>query len=107
MGGASPSGDRLIARVNSGEMILNTRQQRRLFDLLDGRAGMPRGVALPPAERIDAAPPSWSELRKALTPAGGPVIVGGRLRASGRDIVAVLEAETRLGRKSGRRIDIG
>lgn len=35
VGGSSLVGDRLIARVNSGEMILNGSQQRNLFNLLD------------------------------------------------------------------------
>lgn len=35
IGGSSYAGDRLYARVNSGEMILNSRQQRNLFDMLD------------------------------------------------------------------------
>lgn len=35
VGGSSYSGDRVLARVNSGEMILNGRQQRNLFNLLD------------------------------------------------------------------------
>ena len=35
IGGSSYSGDRLLARVNSGEIILNSRQQRNLFNLLD------------------------------------------------------------------------
>ena len=33
--GSSYHGDRIVARVNSGEMILNQRQQKNLFDLLD------------------------------------------------------------------------
>lgn len=33
--GSSYSGDNIYARVNSGEMILNNRQQRNLFNLLD------------------------------------------------------------------------
>ena len=36
VGGASMHGDRLLARVNSGEMILNGRQQDNLFKALDG-----------------------------------------------------------------------
>lgn len=36
--GNSPIGDHLIARVNSGEMILNAGQQRNLFNLLNGKA---------------------------------------------------------------------
>ena len=35
VGGSSYSGDRLIANVNSGEMILNSRQQRNLFNAID------------------------------------------------------------------------
>jgi hypothetical protein len=38
IGGSSYSGDRLLARVNSGEMILNTREQSNLFNLLDNGA---------------------------------------------------------------------
>ena len=34
--GNSTIGDYNLARVNSGEMILNNRQQRNLFNLLDG-----------------------------------------------------------------------
>ena len=38
VGGSSYSGDRLTARVNSGEMILNARQQARLFAIANGAA---------------------------------------------------------------------
>lgn len=41
VGGNSPSGDKLLARVNSGEMILNREQQQRLFKALSGTAPMP------------------------------------------------------------------
>lgn len=37
--GNSTIGDYNIARVNSGEMILNNRQQKNLFNLLDGKSG--------------------------------------------------------------------
>ena len=40
IGGGSNHGDMQLARVNSGEMILNNTQQARLFDLLDGGASM-------------------------------------------------------------------
>lgn len=36
--GHSLGGDHNLARVNSGEMILNNAQQRRLFDILNGSA---------------------------------------------------------------------
>ena len=39
VGGGSVHGDMLWARVNSGEMILNGKQQKRLFNILDGRVG--------------------------------------------------------------------
>lgn len=35
IGGSNYAGDSLLARVNSGEMILNGSQQKNLFDLLD------------------------------------------------------------------------
>lgn len=35
VGGSSYSGDRINARLNSGEMILNKRQQKNLFSMLD------------------------------------------------------------------------
>ena len=38
--GNSFIGDMNIARVNSGEMILNNRQQRNLFNLLNGNGGI-------------------------------------------------------------------
>jgi len=40
IGGSSSIGDYNIARVNSGEMILNGSQQKRLFNLLDGSDSM-------------------------------------------------------------------
>lgn len=39
IGGSSSLGDYNIARVNSGEMILNGTQQRRLFNLANGMGG--------------------------------------------------------------------
>ena len=36
IGGSSFSGDRLLARVNSGEMIFNSRQQKRLYEIANG-----------------------------------------------------------------------
>jgi hypothetical protein len=39
VGGGSTSGDNMLARVNSGEMIFNGGQQRRLFDIANGKGG--------------------------------------------------------------------
>lgn len=38
--GTSYTGDNVIARVNSGEMILNSQQQKRLFALANGSGGL-------------------------------------------------------------------
>lgn len=38
VGGSSYAGDNMLIRVNSGEGIINQRQQKRLFDILDGKA---------------------------------------------------------------------
>lgn len=38
--GNSKYGDRLLARVNAGEMILNKSQQSRLFDIANGHGGL-------------------------------------------------------------------
>ena len=46
------------------------------------------------------------KLRSMLNPAGEPVIIGGTLRASGREIVCVLANETRIASKSGKRTNI-
>lgn len=37
IGGTSYQGDHLTAKVNSGEMILNTQQQKKLFDILNSK----------------------------------------------------------------------
>ena len=40
VGGSSFFGDKLLARVNSGEMILNRKQQKRLYDLTETDTGV-------------------------------------------------------------------
>lgn len=65
IGGNSFIGDNMIARVNSGEMILNNRQQRNLFNLLDGKG-------------------------RTSVNAGGEV----KLRIEGRDLVGVINSQT-------------
>lgn len=46
------------------------------------------------------------KLRSMMQPVGEPVIVGGTLRASGRELVCVLANETRIASKSGKRTNI-
>lgn len=43
VGGSSYHGDKLLARVNAGEMILNGNQQRNLFNLLNSGGGLAGG----------------------------------------------------------------
>lgn len=43
VGGNSTVGDHNLVRVNSGEMILNGRQQKNLFNLLNGNGGIASG----------------------------------------------------------------
>ena len=117
VGGNSPNGDKLLARVNSGEMILNRGQQQRLFALLNSAAPFAKGgiVSGPTVGLIGEYPGAshnpeviapLDRLRDLITPAGAPVIIGGTLRASGREIVAVLANETRIAGKSGKKTNI-
>jgi hypothetical protein len=39
VGGTSFYGDKILARVNSGELILNNKQQRALYGMMDSNAG--------------------------------------------------------------------
>lgn len=87
VGGTSMSGDKLLARVNSGEMILNRNQQTRLFAMLNGLT--------PPSFRT----PSLPNLDGLRANSGGTM----DFRISGRNLVGVMANETRISRKSGRR----
>ena len=53
VGGSSFAGDKIPIRVNSGEMILNTMQQSRLFSMLDGGASNGSGSGGQVVFRID------------------------------------------------------
>lgn len=98
VGGTSYSGDKVMARVNSGEMILNKRQQARLFGLLDGRLGgrFRTGVApTPVALNVDG-------LRSAIGTGTKRV----EFRVKGRNLVGAMANETRITSKSGKRSNI-
>ncbi len=45
-------------------------------------------------------------LQDIIAPATAPIIIGGTLKASARDLVCVLSAETRIGSKTGRKSNI-
>lgn len=55
VGGTSYTGDRLTARVNSGEMILNATQQRSLFQMLNGGGSTGGGSSVVRGEDIYVA----------------------------------------------------
>lgn len=97
--GSSTSGDRVLARVNSGEMILNTRQQARLFALLNGTS---LGVSLPRGGEPSVAL-NMGALAGSLAPVGGGKV---EFEVRGSRLVGVLANETRLMGKSGRRSNI-
>lgn len=88
VGGNSPVGDRLFARVNSGEMILNKRQQNRLWSFINDTQTM--GNLRPHANMGGVQ--------------GAMLSLDWKLK--GKDLVAVLANETRVSSKSGRRTNI-
>lgn len=87
VGGDQKSGDNVLVRVNSGEMILNAAQQARLFALANG-AQVAQGVSVN-TSRLQAI--------------GGEAGAGGELKVDwklrGRDLVAVIANETRSNRR--------
>lgn len=53
VGGNSPSGDKILARLNSGELILNKGQQSKLSDAIDSqRSGSSGGVVVSGTSRV-------------------------------------------------------
>ena len=99
VGGNSPTGDKLLVRVNSGEMILNAAQQARLFALANGTAvqnslspisaSFDRGLSLPSvtvqSSRLQGMMANGSDTRKLAID----------LKLRGRDLVAAIANETR------------
>lgn len=99
VGGNSPTGDKLLARVNSGEMILNKNQQHKLWKMINApRLTYPK-VVTPKLQ------PNYTFNATAVHTARE---TGGNFRfeVEGRKLVAVLSNETRLASKSGRRTNI-
>jgi hypothetical protein len=103
VGGNQKSGDNVLVRVNSGEMILNAAQQARLFAIADGTAAYGASAQIAANFAQGVAQPSVSvqtdRLQGIMADGGGkqPKTVEWRLR--GRDIVASIANETRSNRK--------
>ena len=104
VGGNSPTGDRLLARVNSGEMILNAQQQARLFKLANGANVYGSALALTGEyAETKSNPEVIAPLNKLKSLIGENGSGGGgayEFRVKGKDLVAVLANETRINRKS-------
>lgn len=85
VGGNSKSGDRVLARVNSGEMILNAAQQAQLFAIANGRM----------------QPTVNTDVLAGLMAGGAGGVKAGRVvgKIRGRDIVLVTANETRQMRR--------
>ena len=109
VGGSSPSGDKLLARVNSGEMILNGTQQSRLFNFINGvtpfaDGGIVYGPTLSIMGEYAGArsnPEVIAPLNKLKSIIGEGGNGGGHLvgRIRGRDIIMAIANETRINRR--------
>ena len=95
VGGSSFSGDRIPARVNSGEMILTRWQQKRLFDIANG-GSVPAASSVSP--RLDTGRLQLQPLR---------VEVSGRLTGHGRQLVAVIGNEGKARGSAGWKLPWG
>lgn len=84
VGGNQTSGDKVLVRVNSGEMILNAAQQARLFAIANGAAV--QGVSV-----------NTARLQGVGSGISATLGINGRLR--GRDIVMAVANETRSNRR--------
>ena len=109
IGGSSYTGDKVIARVNSGEMILNAAQQARLFAIANGAAVY--GTAL--ASTTGYGTVGSSSVKAELQRLQGIALEGQRdtmsslrLKVKGRDLVTATANETNLSAKSGRKSNI-
>ena len=93
VGGNSYTGDRVPVRVNSGEMILNRWQQKRLWDVANGLGSVPQVGSVRPS--IGAG---------SIAQATVHVSVSGRLVGQGRQLVAVIGNERKARGKAGWRL---
>ena len=107
--GSSYEGDKLLARVNSGEMILNRKQQARLFAMLGGvpkfaNGGLVYGPTLALMGEYAGAksnPEVIAPLDRLKGLIGGGTGGSGtiKMKLKGRQLVGVLANETRINRR--------
>lgn len=96
--GTSYSGDRVLARVNSGEMILNAMQQARLFAIANGAMS-----PIMPVQRQLSLP---SITMNTTDVRGGGMLTKGSVvfRIRRGDLVGVLDIDGKVGSKIGKRV---
>ncbi len=101
--GTSYTGDKVIARVNSGEMILNSQQQARLFAIANGAAVYGEALAVG-GEWQDGMKPQ--EVKAQLQKLQRLAVEGQtateqniKLRVRGRDLIQASGNELRSTRK--------
>lgn len=102
VGGNSNTGDKLMVRVNSGEMILNKAQQARMLKILNG--GITNSVASLYAPRRTVPAVDVNKLSGMIQQP--QQFSGLKMEVRGRKLVGVLANETRISSKSGRRTNI-
>lgn len=98
VGGSSTTGDRLMVRVNSGEMILNKQQQLNLLRIINGGALAQQGLAraataLQPRQSMEVNVPGLQELASlAAARSGGGTI---EMKVKGRYLRGLMNKEDR------------
>lgn len=98
IGGASTSGDKKFARVNSGEMILNKFQQARLFGMIDGKFQPPTFTE----RRLQ--PVTMQNITNDIEPTATEVNIN--MNANARKILDMITDVKRVAKKSGKNYNV-
>lgn len=108
VGGSSPTGDKLIARVNSGEMILNKHQQMRMLKILNSSTAISTGITKSSISNYYGGNITLDTARLHNLGRAPEGSLGGNVHfeIDGRKLVGVLANETRVSSKSGKRTNI-
>ena len=98
--GSQRQGDKVLVRVNSGEMILNQAQQARLFAIANGAALYGEAGQVGVGRNYGAGVTMNVEQLKGLMADGAALAkLDVRMKVKGRDLVGVVANETRQNRR--------
>ena len=101
--GTERTGDRVTVRVNSGEMILNARQQARLFSIANGAAvygaALNIGSEFNATRHTDGVAARLDRLRQLATESTGNATRQITLKVRGRDLIEAAGNELRSTRR--------